>query len=287
MSYKEFLNEIKRMKSLSKHERGVVVSEQNYIIKEAFDFNKYPCIPKTWERKKAATGTNGPTETGIEFVTAQGQGKVKNPTGDNYFDLKDIRFSEQGEWYFSAYQKGKFSCNGGQILFDGKPMETNKPSDKSTTPAKTTQTPAKTGGKTLYDVVVATEDKCKPGKMYNWKEVRGAYQKEHPEGKEGSMEQNLKLQKDWNGGWRPKCGNDTPVIDAKLKTGTPDEEIGADDTPKKVDTPVNNNVNDLAVKGKSQYSTTIKNQLDNLVKYGIPQETINTIKTTVDRITTR
>jgi hypothetical protein len=121
--HKNIINEVSRMKDLLGYKKGQVISEQSYIIKEAFDFAKYPCINTEWERKKGATGTNGPSELGIEFVTAAGPGRVKNPTGNNYFDFKDISFSEQGEWYFLAYQKGKFSCNGKQILFDGKPME--------------------------------------------------------------------------------------------------------------------------------------------------------------------
>lgn len=316
MSYKEFLNEISRMKSLSKHERGVVISEQRYNL------NEQSTTPKQQEALNA------------------GWGPVTDETA------KSLPVDANGK------------------IIPKKVEQTTT----TQTPAKQT-TPAKTGGKTLYDVVVATEDKCKPGKMYSWKEVRAAYQTEHPEGKLGSMEQNIKLQKDWNGGWRPKCNSQTTtdktttdktttdkttndqnlkksddayvndiswksqksdeshglrqclsnyngpcnviwdgyirnympqdLWEKKFGVNVPDLVMGKDnkdksniaktDTPSiddKVKTQIDDYVNDLAVKGKSQNATIIKNYLDELKKtYGVSQDTIDSLKTKLDTIT--
>jgi len=176
MSYKEFLNEISRMKSLSKHERGVVISEQRYNL------NEQSTTPKQQEASNA------------------GWGPVTDETA------KSLPVDANGK------------------IIPKKVEQTTT----TQTPAKQT-TPAKTGGKTLYDVVVATEDKCKPGKMYSWKEVRAAYQTEHPEGKLGRMEQNLKLQKDWNGGWRPKCDSQTTTDKNTTDKTTNDQNLKKSD----------------------------------------------------------
>jgi len=85
---------------------------------------------------------------------------------------------------------------------------------------------------TLYDVVIATEDECNPGKNYVWREVRKAYQIEHPEGKEGSIEQNTNLKRDWKKGWRPSCDKKTtPVKTKPVKTTPKDNTTPIKDVP--------------------------------------------------------
>jgi len=130
--------ELKRMKNLFGHERGVVISEQSKILREAFDFNKYPCVNPQWKRNKSATGTNvqGPTQVGVEFVYGEGSESLTYPLGNQTFYMKDITFAENGDWYQGGYGRGTFACNQGQIVFydnNGTQLQLTKPKQKTTT----------------------------------------------------------------------------------------------------------------------------------------------------------
>lgn len=90
-------------------------------------------------------------------------------------------------------------------------------SSQSSTSSKIKQTPSNQP-QTLFDLVQSEKDKS--GKNYRWKEVRAAWQKLHPEKKEGSAEQNNELRKAWIGGWRPDTNTQTTTSNTATNTQT-------------------------------------------------------------------
>ena len=88
--------------------------------------------------------------------------------------------------------------------------------------------------------------------------------------------------------WEKKFGVNVPDL-VMGKDNKDKSNIAKTDTPSiddKVKTQIDDYVNDLAVKGKSQNATIIKNYLDELKKtYGVSQDTIDSLKTKLDTIT--
>jgi len=190
----------------------------------------------------------------------------------------------------------------------GKKDATTPETKKETLSTKTT--PPSSNKQYLIDIVQSTKDKN--DNLYNWKEVRDAWQKEHSDKKEGSLDQNLELLSDWKKGWKPEQTEKTKVKqeptvnkfinleDLKLKTPgiipeikiptaeskvseTTKKEIGGTDKSVEKFSTFTNTLNDLE---KKYFTTTLPSLSDiNLKTPGIVPEIKSTevVKTTPEK----
>jgi hypothetical protein len=97
----------------------------------------------------------------------------------------------------------------------GKKDATTPETKKETLSTKTT--PPSSNKQYLIDIVQSTKDKN--DNLYNWKEVRDAWQKEHSDKKEGSLDQNLELLSAWKKGWKPEQTEKTETKVKQESTG--------------------------------------------------------------------
>lgn len=118
MGCKSTISESEKERILLLHEQQKNSPGYN-LIKEDFDFNKYPCINPNWVKK--LTRISSTLSGQKDMYEVQGEGNDIFKYNDNLtFRLKDIQFMENGDWFAGNYRRGKFSCNGNQILLDGK-----------------------------------------------------------------------------------------------------------------------------------------------------------------------
>ena len=112
---KEFLKESNRIKSLFGYKRGVVVSEQRFIVTEGFDSTKYSCMNTTWP--KGTEEFDYGSGNKLEYVQGQGTTEVKI-NGLNY-TLDSIKFFENGKFRVGNVS-GDFSCGANKkIVING------------------------------------------------------------------------------------------------------------------------------------------------------------------------
>lgn len=248
---KDLLNEISRMKDLLGYKKGQVISEQKVLLTE----ENLKCVVNP---NLTPTGDDGTNKTYQKTIMNQDTSQVFGSDGGWVWvvpsgrivgtwsckpeggfiinvtkgvmsmgsNIPEVSPNANDSFHFDSSKKvDSFNTAGWESgLYTVKQTTVTKNVTNTSTPTGQPTSNKTTAGQTLAEKVQSEDDKCNQGKKYVWKKVRHQYQIEKPEGKEGSMEKNLQLKKDWLAGWRPKCeGSSTPVVPVKPVSSSDDE----------------------------------------------------------------